>query len=273
MPNEEHLEILSQGVEVWNGWREENLQAEIDSAFDEEYFEAPKPDLRQADLSKIHLYKANLSYADLRQTDLSKTVLAEADLQQANLRDANLSRADLTKADLGWANLSHANLTHANLQDADFIKANLSYADLTGALVWDADFRYTNLANARFTGTIISGIATFRWSIENIQCDYVYLNIGERYPKNRNFERGEFEGLFRSMPTIEYIFENGMKWIDAVVMNWITEELKIENPELDLRLINIDGKGIYPRAIFEIVSETMKEKAEEKIASRSRLGS
>lgn len=275
MANEEHLEILRQGVGVWNRWREENLQAELDSFCydehnDDEYVEDVKPDLRRADLSKAQLYKANLSYADLSKADLYNADLAEADLSGANLRVANLSRANLTGAALNSANLRHTNLTDANLVDANLDHANLSYADLTGALLWDANFRYTNLASARFTGTHISGIATFRWNIDNIQCDYVYFGIvnRDRYPKNRDFDLGEFESLYQSMPTIEYVFKNGMKWIDAAVMNLITEELRIEKPQLGLRLINIDGKGIYPRAIFEIVSETMREEAEEKIASR-----
>ena len=45
MGNPEHLEILKQGVEVWNRWRDENDKI--------------KPDLREA-----YLHGANLSGAD-----------------------------------------------------------------------------------------------------------------------------------------------------------------------------------------------------------------
>jgi len=64
MANQEHLDILMQGVEVWNQWREENSEI--------------KPDLRMADLSD----------ADLRETDLSRANLSGADLCRADLRSA-----------------------------------------------------------------------------------------------------------------------------------------------------------------------------------------
>lgn len=46
MANQEHLEILRQGVEVWNRWREEHLEI--------------LPDLRGADLRGAHLREADL---------------------------------------------------------------------------------------------------------------------------------------------------------------------------------------------------------------------
>ncbi len=45
MANQEHLDILKQGVEVWNEWREENEHVQID-------------------LSSADLYGTNLSSAD-----------------------------------------------------------------------------------------------------------------------------------------------------------------------------------------------------------------
>ena len=41
MANEEHLEILKQGVDVWNRWREENREV--------------RPDLSAADLREANL--------------------------------------------------------------------------------------------------------------------------------------------------------------------------------------------------------------------------
>ena len=49
MANAEQLEILKQGVEVWNTWREENPHVPID--------------LAGAELMGVHLEKANLSHA------------------------------------------------------------------------------------------------------------------------------------------------------------------------------------------------------------------
>lgn len=45
MANPEHLAILKQGMEVWNNWRDENLDV--------------IPDLREADLSGTNLSRAD----------------------------------------------------------------------------------------------------------------------------------------------------------------------------------------------------------------------
>ena len=52
MANPKHLNLLKQGVEVWNRWREQNPEI--------------RPDLTQADLREANLGLANLSGADLR---------------------------------------------------------------------------------------------------------------------------------------------------------------------------------------------------------------
>jgi Pentapeptide repeats (8 copies) len=68
MANPEHLEILKQGVERWNEWR--NYEPDVD------------PDLTAERLSSRVLIGANLSQTNLSQSDLS----------WANLRGANLTR-------------------------------------------------------------------------------------------------------------------------------------------------------------------------------------
>lgn len=71
MANEEHLEILKQGVDVWNRWREENPDI--------------KPDLRKADLFGAVLKEANLSEANLSGANLDLALLTRTDLNKANL--------------------------------------------------------------------------------------------------------------------------------------------------------------------------------------------
>ena len=60
MANPEHLEILGQGVEVWNKWREENPHI--------------RPDLSHANQSDAYLI-----YADLSGVRLSRASLMGAD--------------------------------------------------------------------------------------------------------------------------------------------------------------------------------------------------
>ncbi|MDJ0713888.1 MAG: pentapeptide repeat-containing protein [Prochloraceae cyanobacterium] len=80
MANRWHLNILEQGVETWNRWREENSDIE--------------PDLRGANLKGRELVGADFSNADIRSTNFTG----------ANLREAKFCRA---KAGLQrrWATL------------------------------------------------------------------------------------------------------------------------------------------------------------------------
>jgi hypothetical protein len=104
MANEEQLEILKQGVEVWNKWLEENPTVAID--------------LRGADLSK-----SDLSHADFYRADLFTGNLSNVNLNKAILAGADLWEADLTRADLSEAFLEGTNLTGANLKGSNFWKA------------------------------------------------------------------------------------------------------------------------------------------------------
>src|SRR5438876_557726 len=110
MANKEHLDILKQGVETWNQWRQMHLDI--------------LPDLSGAKLSRAAPWES-LSDADFR-------------------RDANLSGADLSEANLSEANLSGANLSGADLNRTSLIATNLREANLTrctiyGIAVWNVD--------------------------------------------------------------------------------------------------------------------------------------
>ncbi len=130
-PDPEHLEILKQGVEVWNKWREDNPGI--------------APCLSGANLQNADLQKANLSGLDLRKATLYGADLAQADLTETNLNRANLVKANLVEADLSganlhWADLTWANLGGANLYGADLTGATLCYGDLVETRVSEADF-------------------------------------------------------------------------------------------------------------------------------------
>jgi len=63
MANQEHLQILEQGIEAWNQWRQEHPDVE--------------PNLSQADLSEIDLSGADLHAAELSQAKLFYSNSAE----------------------------------------------------------------------------------------------------------------------------------------------------------------------------------------------------
>jgi hypothetical protein len=136
--NEEHLAVLRQGTEAWNGWRERNPDK--------------KPDLGEGILSGAHLSgadlrEADLSVADLREADLSGANLSAADLSMANVSGANLSMAGLCAANLGAADLIGANLRGADLIFANLTMANLTLADLTEASLFETVFADVDLTD------------------------------------------------------------------------------------------------------------------------------
>jgi hypothetical protein len=162
MANAEQCEILKQGVEVWNKWRDKNPGFQVD--------------LFGADLNGANLKEANLSGADLRQANLWKTDLSDADLTDANLSGASLMGADLSRAHLGGAHLyvahlmgadlSAADLSRANLSEADLREANLSGADLSEAILMGADLKRANLSGADLSGADLRGTSLIRTVID-----------------------------------------------------------------------------------------------------------
>ncbi len=306
MAKAEHLSILSLGIDGWNTWREENREIFPDLSdanlrrvnlreanLVDVYLrnaDLRGADLNLADISGADLIGANLSVANLTKTTLLKTDFSRADLSVANLNEANLGsarligtkligadlskanffKADLWGADLANTMLSGANLQGANCQGANFRKADLYEADLREVNFSRADLRESNLNGAILTGAILHKSQRSLWSIEGVTCRYVYLDPDKKRkePQDRDFEHGEFEKLFGTKPTFEYIFENGMQWIDAAILEWITSELRSEPGDLNIRLVRVDRYQDHDKATFEVDSEKDKNRAYDKVKSR-----
>ena len=124
MADEGHLNILNQGVKVWNRWREDSPEA--------------KPNISQAKLSPSNLMEINLSGANLR----------EVGFNFCNLAGANLNRADLNLASFIETNLSHANLSHTILLRTTFNTSHLNGAIFDHAVFSETVIINTDLSNA-----------------------------------------------------------------------------------------------------------------------------
>lgn len=182
MENEEYLEILKKGVEVWNEWRDHHPERRPDlHRTGLRYTELCRANLSQADLSYADLGGANLSSvnldgADLTGTDLNHADLSYADLRNADLRGTDFSYADMKStilnnakidyaiislsllrgerfsgADLGRASFSYASLTGASLVGINIAGADLIGADLSNVNLRDADLRHTDLSHANLS--------------------------------------------------------------------------------------------------------------------------
>lgn len=136
MANPEHVEILKQGVEVWNEWRtnnqgvipdlsghfiqDENLGARIigkinaeGSGFD--HLEQITPNFN----------RVIFSGASLARIDFSGTSLIGADFKGVHLTEVNVTRADLRRANFSGAFLFNPNFYGALLEEANFADAKL----------------------------------------------------------------------------------------------------------------------------------------------------
>ncbi len=139
MANEEHLNILKQGVEVWNKWRRTNKLI--------------RPDLIEANLREINLNGIDLVNANLDRVDLGETKLIGANLNSASLVSADLFAADLTKA-----RLIDANLNGVNFMGADLMGAMLWRAELSDALFIRTELENTDLEEAICDGTVFAKV-------------------------------------------------------------------------------------------------------------------
>ena len=176
MADQQHLYLLKQNLEIWNEWRKNNPEIEVNlieadlsemdlsganlANVDLSGAKLISADLSDVNFSNAYLASANLSFARLVKTNFSFTYLGGCDLSFANFDRANLSgaylaSAKLSFADLSGADLSFANLGGANLSESDARKARFSFADLNGvnfssANLAGTDFKEANLSRANF---------------------------------------------------------------------------------------------------------------------------
>ena len=134
MASQEHLEILHQGVQAWNQWRETHPEI--------------KPDL-----SGISLYEVHLKWINFSRTDLSNSEIVETDLSSVNLRGASLKNSRLSGTILESTDLQRANLCEANLSGSHLRKANLRKADIAGTDLYQVNLRGVSLHQAQIGWT------------------------------------------------------------------------------------------------------------------------
>jgi hypothetical protein len=166
MANQEHLEILKQGVEIWNKWREENPSVKIELMF-------------------ADFYDSNLSGVNFSGVDLSGANLYRAYLYKANLRGANLSKANLYRAYLSSADLSGTNLSGADMQMSILVETNLEGAVLRNAKVHGISAWDLILTNAIEKDLIITKDDEPVITVDNLAiAQFIYLLLNNKNIRN-----------------------------------------------------------------------------------------
>lgn len=230
MANQEQLNILKQGVNVWNQWRKDNPATKIilsEATLKEANLGGC--DLTEADLHFTNLQEANLNGADLSMADLNGVNLLGANLSGANLFDANLREAilreaclitaDLSSANLSLVDLSETDLTRADLSSANLIKTNLSKANLNDADITHTIFKETHLIGTNFHAAILGGTTFTNTDLSNSK-DLDFL---------RHYSASTLgtDTLQLSKGKLPDIFLRGCGLSD-----WEIEAAKLYNPEL-----------------------------------------
>jgi len=152
MADNNQIAILSQGVEAWNKWREENPDVLID--------------LKNAKLMHMNLENANLAKADLTEANLSFT-----NFKNANLVFSNLESAIFYFANFEGANFAAAHLKNAYLEDANLAGARLSGANLKNAILANSNLKNAYLVDAHLEGTNLNAVNFKNANLSSVSFD------------------------------------------------------------------------------------------------------
>ncbi len=153
----EQLDLLGQGVQIWNQWREEH------------------PDIIP------NLFEANLDTCNLSGANFSGAYLVGAHLRAANLSEANLSGAYLSRADLWGTDLSNTNLSGADLTGATLIGTNLSRATFVNCSIYGIAAWGIRLDGTRQENLLITNYGEPAITVDNLEvAQFIYLLLNHK---------------------------------------------------------------------------------------------
>ena len=189
MANEEQLAILRQGVEVWNEWREKNIDVSIN--------------LFGANLGNANLIGAHLEKADLGGANLRGAILSHANLNGARLTSSRLDGAHLNHTNLIRTNITGAYLVGAYMSDATLIETRMNYAklplvDLRYAYLKGVFFFGADLSSSNLEGASISDADLRRADLHqaNLGDTHLYeVNLGEAKLHETNLSKAQIGAI------------------------------------------------------------------------------
>ncbi len=166
--------------------------------------------------------------------------------------------------------------------------ATLDEAILTEADLRETSFVRTKLFRSTLTGAFLYGTARDDWEIDGVKCDYVYWDNKpsfcnslaqsvnrekercwlkkHRVPRDRDFLPGEFEELYKRLPTFTYYFEQGFTPLDPLIMDRVVQAINEQHKEFKLDLVNFDKRG-QPHATFTVCQMEFVEAAQQQVST------
>ncbi len=298
------LAILEQGVAAWNKWRKENPDAKIDlrwARFDRK--DLSGVNFQDADVRGVNFFRCILIQADFRRSLIgcyTKNLMYSTSFEYSNLTHAIFDGANIELPSFRNAILFQTSWRNSNIKKEinwlfkdtilsdydvrellvrgsgqnlflagkDMRKTRLVNFDLRGLDLRGTDFRQANFSGADITGVKLWGSAREGWIIDGIRCEYVYWDeAGKvRTPPDRDFRPGEFEELYKQLPSFEYVFAQGFTPLDPLIMDRVVQAINEQHKEFWLELVNFDKRG-EPHATFTVCRLDYVEKAKEQITA------
>jgi uncharacterized protein YjbI with pentapeptide repeats len=226
MANKEQLEILKQGVEIWNNWRR---------AHRNEVVELTGANLSGANLVGANLRQVNFAGANLRAANLTKAKIMNADIRSTDFFNANLKGADLTQALIHRADFTEANLRGADLSEAwggeskfngaNLFKARLNKAELMSTDFTGADLREANLSEANLSGACLYGANLSRGDLSG--SNLIAAICVETNFSKANIENAQIYGI-----SIWGIKINGLKQENLIITRKGEAIITVDNLEV-----------------------------------------
>jgi len=209
LANQQHIEILCEGVDAWNRWREQNPEV--------------RPDLRKAKLANRDLSGVDLSNADLDFAELTSVILVGARLDGADMYRANLSPTPL---EVGESRFVPTNLTDASLVGARLHDAALTYTLFVGADLTDAQLWWTHAFRADFSDATLVRAEITEARLHFAR--FIGANLTDAYLSESNLNQASFEDS-----TLTGCNVYGSSAWDVRLNGAIQEELVITPPSAD----------------------------------------
>jgi uncharacterized protein YjbI with pentapeptide repeats len=175
MANEEHIEILAQGVQAWNEWREANPDV--------------APDLRGLHMTGQHDVLMNRNADEPSLLFLNGT---PREWMANGLAGINLDKADLNGAVIEHVNLAGATLRHSVLRFANVTYTSIGDSDLRGAHIAASRLFRVSLASSNLQHAFLAGNAIHESDMSN--CDLTGANLAYTSLCNVNMSGGTLVG-------------------------------------------------------------------------------
>lgn len=169
------LDIINNGYEEWNSWRESN------------------PDIK-LDITEINLNDRELSGYNFSGINFSNSTFVKATICNTDLTNTNFESAQLFKADLTGSNLSNSNFKDATLEKTDLSFTIWENSILSNGFFYDAKFSNANLKNTiahnvNFCGTDFTNVDLTGADLSNSKfqrASFIQTNIEQAIFKNCN---------------------------------------------------------------------------------------